>query len=104
VVHGHAARIGTLLKRGGYAFTFSAPAAGRLVVAWYRVQHGRRTLVATVNVLLHRTGAAQLDLVLTRSGRNLLKRAGSMTLAAQGGFTPIGQRTTSASRTIKLIR
>jgi hypothetical protein len=103
-VHGQAARIGTLLKRDGYSFTFSAPTPGRLVIAWYRVQHGRRALVATVNVLLHRTGAAKLELVLTRTGRDLLKGAGRMTLAAQGGFTPVGQGTTSASRTIKLIR
>ena len=30
VVHGRPARIGALLKRGGYSFTFTAPSAGRL--------------------------------------------------------------------------
>lgn len=102
--HGQAARIHALLKHGGYSFTFSAPAAGRLAISWYRVQHGRRTLVATVNVLLHKTGKTKINVVLTRKGRNLLKRAGRMTLAAQGGFTPSGQSTTSATRTITLIR
>jgi hypothetical protein len=57
-----------------------------------------------VNVLLHKTGKAKINVVLTRKGRNLLKRAGRMTLAAQGGFTPVGQGTTSATRTITLIR
>jgi hypothetical protein len=102
--HGQAARIRALLKHGAYSFTFSAPAAGRLAISWYRLQHGRKTLVATVNVLLHKTGKAKITVVLTRKGRNLLKRAERMTLAAQGGFTPVGQGTTSATRTITLIR
>jgi hypothetical protein len=103
-VHGQAAQIRALLKRGGYSFTFTAPSAGRLAISWYGVQHRRKILVATVNVRLRRTGKAKIELTLTRKGRNLLKGAGRMTLEAQGGFTPVGQGTTSASRTIKLIR
>jgi hypothetical protein len=103
-VHGQAAQIRALLKRGGYSFTFTAPSAGRLAISWYGVQHRRKILVATVNVRLRRTGKAKIELTLTRKGRNLLKGAGRMTLAAQGGFTPVGQGTTSASRTIKLLR
>ena len=105
VVHGRTARIRrALLQRGGYSFTFGAPSAGRLSIAWYQVQHGHRVMVAIVNVLLHKAGNAKIELVLTRRGRILLKRAARMTLAAQGGFTPVGQSTTSASRTITLIR
>jgi hypothetical protein len=104
VVHGRTARIRALLERGGYSFTFSAPSAGRLSIAWYQVERGRKVLVATVNVVLHKTGNAKIELVLTRKGRTLLKRAVRMTLAAQGGFTPVGQGTTSASRRITLIR
>ena len=61
-------------------------------------------MVAIVNVLLHKAGNAKVEVVLTRKGRTMLKRAARMTLAAQGGFTPVGQSTTSASRTIILIR
>jgi hypothetical protein len=103
-VHGRTARIRALLQRGGYSFTFTAPAAGRLAIDWYQVQHGRRTTVAIVNVVLHKAGNTKIELVLTRRGRILLKRAARMTLAAQGGFTPVGQSSTSASRTITLIR
>ncbi len=103
-VHGGAAQIRALLKRGGYAFTFSAPFAGRLAVSWYRVQHHRRMLVATVSVRLRKSGRAKIELKLTRAGRNLLKAEHRLTLAAQAGFTPVGQRTTSASKTITLIR
>ena len=103
-VHGGAAQIRALLKRGGYAFTFSAPFAGRLVISWYRVQHHHRMLVATGSVRLRKSGKAKIELKLTRAGRNLLKAEHRLTLAAQGGFTPVGQGTTSASRTITLIR
>jgi hypothetical protein len=61
-------------------------------------------VVAIVNVLLHKAGNAKIELVLTRRGRTQLKRAARMTLAAQGGFTPVGQGTTSASTRIILIR
>jgi hypothetical protein len=54
--------------------------------------------------VLHKTGNAKIELVLTRRGRTLLKRAARVTLAAQGGFTPVGQGTTSASTRIILIR
>ena len=103
-VHGGAAQIRALLKRGGYVFTFSAPFAGRLVISWYRVQHHHRMLVATVSVRLRRSGKAKIELKLTRAGRNLLRAEHRLTLVAQGGFTPVGQVTTSASRTITLIR
>lgn len=101
-VHGQGARIRALLKRGGYSLTFAAPSAGRLAISWYRVQHGRKTMVATVNVLLRRSGKATINVRLTRQGRNLLKHARRLTLAVQGGFTPVGQSVTTASRTITL--
>jgi hypothetical protein len=104
-VHGGGARIRALLKRGGYAFTFSAPFAGRLVISWYRVQrHHHRMLVATVSVRLRKSGKARIALKLSRDGRKLLKAEHRLALAAQDGFTPVGQGTTSASRTITLIR
>jgi hypothetical protein len=102
--HGKGARISALLKHGGYSFTFAAPSAGRLAVSWYRRLHGHRMLVATVTVMLHKTGSTQIVLLLTSNGRHLLKGAGRLTLAAQGGFTPVGQGTISASRVITLKR
>jgi hypothetical protein len=101
-VHGGGARISALVKHGGYSFTFAAPSAGTLAISWYRRLHGRTILIAKVSVRFHKTGKAKLELVLTSKGRNLLKGAGRMTLAAQGGFTPVGHSTTSASTTITL--
>ena len=101
-VHGKGAHISALLKHGGYSFTFAAPSAGTLAMSWYRRLHGQKILIAKVTVRFHKTGKENLELVLTSKGRALLKGAGRMTLAAQGGFTPVGHSTTSASRTITL--
>jgi hypothetical protein len=101
-VHGKGAHISALLKHGGYSFTFAAPSAGTLAMSWYRRLHGQTILIAKVTVRFHKTGKENLELVLTSKGRALLKGAGRMTLAAQGGFTPVGHSTTSASKTITL--
>lgn len=101
-VHGKGAHISALLKHGGYSFTFAAPSAGTLAVSWYRRLHGHTILIAKVTVRFHKTGKENLKLVLTSKGRALLKGVGRMTLTAQGGFTPVGHHTTSASKTITL--
>jgi len=54
---GHAARIGVLLRHGGYSLSFIAPTAGRVVISWYLVPNGVRlaahgpqpVLIATVS-------------------------------------------------------
>jgi hypothetical protein len=101
-VHGKGARIGALLKHGGYSFTFAAPSPGALQISWYRRVHGQRILIARTTVLFRKTGKTKVELLLTSRGRTLLKGASRMTLAAQGGFTPVGRRATSASTTITL--
>ena len=35
LAHGRRAKIGALLKHGGYSFLFAAPSAGRLVISWW---------------------------------------------------------------------
>lgn len=101
-VHGGGARIGTLVKHGGYSFTFSAPSAGILAISWYRRLHGRMILIAKATVRIHRSGKVKVELVLTSKGRNLLKRAGKTALTARAGFTPVGHSTTRVSTKITL--
>jgi hypothetical protein len=102
-LHGKGARIGALLKNGGYLFSFAAPSPGRLVISWYHAsKHGKKTLVATVTFAFHKTGAATIKLVLTGKGRKLLSGVGKMKLTAKGAFTPVGQGATSASKNINL--
>jgi hypothetical protein len=102
LVRGNGARIAALLKHGGYAFSFAAPSAGRLVISWYRRSHGKKILVATALVLFHKSGTARIKVLLTGKGRGLLTRASRMKLTASGAFTPTGKGTVSASRVIVL--
>jgi hypothetical protein len=103
LVRGKGSRIRALLKNGGYAFSFAAPSAGRLVISWYRQgSHGKKTLVATATVLFHKTGTTRIKVLLTGKGRGLLTRASRMKLTASGAFTPTGKGTVSASRVIML--
>ncbi len=99
---GNGARIRALLKHGGYVFSFAAPSPGRLVISWYQLKHGKQILVATATFTFHKTGKASIKLTLTGKGRKLLKGAGTMKLIANGGFTPKGQRTTNATKSITL--
>jgi hypothetical protein len=101
---GKSASIRSLLKHGGYSFSFAAPSAGRLQVLWYRLVHGRRLLVGTVTFTFRKAGSAKIEIRVTRTGRNLLRHAGKLRLTASAGFTPVGLGTTIASRTITLNR
>jgi hypothetical protein len=101
---GKSASIRSLLKHGGYSFSFAAPSAGRLQVLWYRLVHGRRLLVGTVTFTFRKAGSAKIEIRVTRAGRNLLGHAGKLRLTASAGFTPVGLGTTIASRTITLNR
>ena len=103
LVRGKAGRIRALLKNGGYAFSFAAPSAGRLVISWSRRgSHGKKILVATAIVVVHKTGPARIRVLLTGKGRGLLTGASRMKLTAKGAFTPTGKGTVNASRVIIL--
>ena len=112
ILHGKAAKIKALLKHGGYSVSISAPSAGRLVIKWYLVPKGAHiakakktpVVVASVSFVFRTAGIAKIKIVLTGNGRRLLKRAGHLKLTAKGSFTPAGQQTTSASKTITLRR
>ena len=106
LVHGRRAKIGALLKHGGYSFLFAAPSAGRLVISWWyhRSPHGKKTRVATVTFVFHKSGTASIKLALTGEGRKLLTRARKLKLTGKGAFTPVGQVTTSATRRVTLKR
>jgi inosine-uridine nucleoside N-ribohydrolase len=100
---GSGARIGALLKRGGYSFSFAAPSPGRLVISWYHTaRHGRTVLVAGVTVAFRNAIAARCRLMLTRKGRTLLNSTRVVKLTAKGSFTPVSQATTSATKTLTL--
>lgn len=103
LAHGKGARIGALLKHGGYSFSFRAPSPGRLVISWYHAsKHGETILVASATVAFHKTGIARIRLILTGNGRRLFSGASNVKLTAKGSFTPVGQRTISATKSLRL--
>jgi len=105
LAHGGRAKIGALLKHGGYSFLFAAPSAGRLVISWYHgLPHRKKTRVATVTFVFRKRGTARIQLALTGKGRKLLTRARKLKLTGKGAFTPVGQVATSASRRVTLKR
>ena len=99
---GSAGTIRGVLKHGGYKFTFVAPSPGRLVISWFSVSNGQKTVVATVALVFHRSGRANAVVFLTSSGRSLLSGNTRMQLMAKGAFTPSGHGTIRASKRITL--
>jgi hypothetical protein len=109
--HGRVAKIGMLLKKGGYTFSFKAPSAGKLVLEWYYVPKGahitkkvkskpKAVLVASASVVLHRVEKAKVRLKLTGKGRSLLKHAKREKLTTKATFTPVGEPKTTTTKTI----
>lgn len=102
-VHGKAGTIRGVLNHAGYSFSFVAPSAGRLIVAWYYApKHGRKVLVSKVTLVYHASGRATAKIVLTAQGRRLLSGARRVKLTATGTFRPAGHRGISMSRAITL--
>jgi hypothetical protein len=110
VPRGKGARIGTLLKHNGYAFSFLSPSAGRLTISWYAVPGGparagfRQSRVALITVTFHQGGKAQVKIVLTAKGRKLLKSASHLKAMASGSFTMPGNWVVSGHKAFKLKR
>jgi hypothetical protein len=105
---GKLAKIGVLLRHGGYSISFNAPSAGRLAILWYLVREGAKrkqpVLIAKLSVSFHQAGAAKIKIILTRNGRRLLAHAKQLTVTAQGTFTPNGKPATKATKRFRLKR
>ena len=104
---GSGARIGTLLKLGGYRFSFSSPGSAHLAISWYRpasapVAKGKRVLVASMSVSLQ--GTSSIKLALTAKGRQALKRAKHLQLSAHGTLSLTGGSPIAATRSFTVTR
>jgi hypothetical protein len=94
---GTGARIGALLKSGGYTFSFNAPEAGSLVIQWYEVPKGAKLakkvkakaiLIASGKLAFLGAGTGKVTIRLTSQGKRLLKHAKRIRLEAKGAFVP----------------
>ncbi len=95
---GKAAAIPALLKNHGYTFAFTAPSAGKLVVAWYATIKHKQVLVAKTSTTLRGAGKAKVKVALTGTGRQLLKKSKRIALTADGTFTAGAQSSSSGPK------
>jgi hypothetical protein len=102
---GRAARIGTVLRRRGFALPFTAPAAGTVRVRWLHRSPKRRSLVATGAATFAAGGGALVRLKLSTAGRRLLRRHTRLRLTAQATLRPAdGAPAVTVNRAIRLRR
>jgi hypothetical protein len=107
---GRGAKIGALLRHGGYTLSFHAPSAGQLVIAWYVVPRGahlaaaKAVLAAIARVSLGQAGAARATVRLTAKGRSLLRHSKRLKLTARDVLTPTGGLAIAATESFTLSR
>ncbi len=87
------ARLSSLRKRWLYAFSFAAPTAGKLELAWYeaptRSSHGtssKPVLLASSSVSFTRAGTKTVTLRLTSTGRRLVTTGNRIALTLKSAF------------------
>jgi hypothetical protein len=100
-----------LAKHRSYAYRFTALGAGKLTVSWYFLPKGahisrkvKPVLFASGQLLFKGHESKQLTIKLTKQGRALIGRRGSIELSAKGSFTPTGEKPLLALATFKLKR
>ncbi len=109
---GHGAEIAALLGHAGYRFSFKAPNAGRLLISWYLVpkrthltrSKPQHVLVATIRTSFAKAETRQVEVKLTRNGKQLLRGAKHLRLTAEGTFTSTGGPAITAFKTFTLNR
>lgn len=109
---GKAARIGALLKRGGYTYRFKTLTAGRVVISWYYLPKGttlskvmpKPVLIATGKASFTNPGQVKLTIKLTAQGKRVLRAAKRLSVTAKGIYTLPGQAPVLAIKATTLNR
>jgi hypothetical protein len=112
VPSGKGAKIGALLRHGGFTRLLRALEAGSLSIGWYHVPRGaslarrrpKPLLVASAAATYTAAGSERITIRLTRRGRQLLRHARRLALSAKGSFTPAGEPAVVAIRKFTLKR
>ena len=86
---GKSAKIGTLLKRGSYQYSFTSLSAGRVTISWYYAAKSahlskakaKPVLVATGNASFSKAGTVKLTVKLNAQGRQMLSARMAKTAA-----------------------
>jgi hypothetical protein len=111
---GRQARIGAILKSGGYVFRLAMLEPGVTKIAWYlapgvrgRAKPSRKRaplLMAGGRFVSVAAGTKTAKITLTRLGRQHLRRAKRVKLTAEASFAPSGASPLKSSQTFTLVR
>jgi hypothetical protein len=107
---GKLAKIGAILRAGGYELSFQSLESGRVVIGWYLVPPGAHlakaapVLVASGKATFTSAGKKQIKIKLTTAGKNLLRHASQLKLTAKETFTAPGQPQIVQRKTFTLKR
>jgi hypothetical protein len=85
---GKDARIGAIVKAHGYPFAIIAPTGGTIVIDWYARVARRRTLIASVRVVLRSAGLTTAKIKLTRSGTKQFAPSRRLRITGRARFIP----------------
>lgn len=104
-----AAKIAALLKAGHYTLSLTALTAGRAAIDWYYSNttgkaRPKPVLVAAGRASLTKAGPVRLTIMLTASGRHLLKHARSLKLTSKGSYVPTGRKSIVVTKPFTLKR
>ena len=104
---GRAARISALLRSGRFSFAFTAPAAGRVTIAWYarpqRAKRPRALLAAGAHRFTASRQPAHIAVALTAAGRAAL-HAGTRRLTVRVRFAPATGTPVAITAAVRLRR
>jgi len=97
------ASIKALLKKGSYAFSYHALAAGQLKIAWWDGPSAKKKkLIGSVTVTVGKARKLTAKLRLTSAGRSALQHATRLKVSSNASFKPSGKPAVSRSGTFML--
>ena len=101
VPKGGKASIRSILRAGGYAYSYLAPGQGSLTLDWYSGSGKQQKLIGSVSAKLRKAGKTAIKLKLSKTGRVLLGRSRrSLVLSSKASFKAIGAKS-GVSRTAR---
>jgi trimeric autotransporter adhesin len=111
---GKAAKIGALLKGGGYTAWFKTLSGGSIAIDWYYLPRGANLnkprhrpapiLIASGSARFSQARQVKLTIRLTQAGKRMLNRTGKLSLTCKGIYTPAGNGAVTTTRSFTLKR
>jgi hypothetical protein len=103
------AKIGRLLRNGGFSLWFGSPGAGQLTIVWYLKDMSgaaskKRVVVASLKARFAKAERRRVKIALTARGRALLAGSDMVTLACRISFAQTERMTFSRTGRLVLVK